>query len=78
MIVSKLGEDLAVKLDDHVVESLGLKEGDDVEIDVRRASPAQSGITPKMDPEEWLKRMSRFRGMLPADFKFNRDEANER
>jgi antitoxin MazE len=84
MIVSKIGDDLAVRLSADDVARLGVKEGDAVEI--TRAAPlmspesADAGPTEvsNLSPEEWLIRMRRFRGMLPADFKFNRDEANER
>jgi antitoxin MazE len=75
MIVSKMGDGLAVRLDDRVVASLGLKEGDEVEIDVKVAKPM---ITDPAEREAALERLRRFRGIMPADFKFNRDEANER
>lgn len=78
MIVSRLGDSLAVKLDKDVVETLGLKEGDEVEVAVRRLRPEPSPYDPNLDPQEWLQRMRRFRGMLPVDFKFDRAEANER
>ena len=78
MIVSKWGNSLAVRLDESVVESLGLKEGDEVEIELKISEPKTFTRDPSVTPEEWLKRMRRFRGMLPADFKFDRDEANAR
>jgi len=78
MIVTKIGESLSVALPAEEVARLGLKEGDEVEVQVRRAEKAKPSEGPEVSPEEWLIRMRRFRGMLPADFKFNRDEANER
>ncbi len=75
MIVSKMGDGLAVRLDDNVVKSLGLKEGDEVEVDVKVAKPT---ITDPAAREAALERLRRFCGIMPADFKFNRDEANER
>ncbi|WP_425351733.1 hypothetical protein [Mesorhizobium mediterraneum] len=36
------------------------------------------GVARKAAPEELLKRLRAFRGRLPADFKFDRDEANAR
>ena len=78
MIVTKIGESLSVALPAEEVARLGLKEGDEVEVQVRRAEKAKPSEEPEVSPEEWLIRMRRFRGMLPADFKFNRDEANER
>ena len=76
MIVSKLGDSLIVRLPDDVVEAKGFKEGDVVEV-----MPIGSRPPLITDPEERLKaldRLRRFEGMMPADFKFNRDEANER
>jgi antitoxin MazE len=80
MLVSKWGDGLAVRLSEEDVARLGLKEGDEVE--VKRAEspvmPAETQDQGEVSPDEWVMRMRRFRGILPADFKFNRDEANER
>ncbi len=76
MQVSKWGNSLAVRLPAAVVEALDLKEGDDIEI--RVAGTGTFEVERKPSREEWLVRLRRFRGMLPADFKFDRDEANER
>jgi antitoxin MazE len=59
-----------------VVEALGLKEGDDIEIHV--AGTKQFGIARKPGRDELLRRLRALRGRLPADFKFDRDEANAR
>jgi antitoxin MazE len=74
--VGKWGNSLAVRLPAAVVEILGLKEGDEIEIHV--AERRQFGIARKPGREELLKRLRTFRGRLPADFKFDRDEANAR
>jgi antitoxin MazE len=76
MQVSKWGNSLAIRLPSAVVEALELKEGDDIEI--RVAGTGSFEVERKPSREEWLQRLRRFRGMLPADFKFDRDEANER
>ena len=76
MIITKIGDDLAVRLSPDDVARLGLKEGDEVE--VKRAEKVQPPDVAEVSPEEWLMRMRKFRGILPADFKFDRDEANER
>jgi antitoxin MazE len=76
MQVSKWGNSLAIRLPSAVVEALSLKEGDDIEI--RVAGTGTFEVERKPSREEWLQRLRRFRGMLPADFKFDRDEANER
>jgi antitoxin MazE len=76
MQVAKWGNSLAVRLPAVVVETLGLKEGDEIEIHI--ADNKQFGIARKPGRDELLKRLRAFRGRLPADFKFDRDEANAR
>lgn len=76
MIVSKLGDSLIVRLPDDFVEAKGLKEGDVV--DVMPVGSGPSLITDPAERRKALDRLRRFQGMMPADFKFNRDEANER
>jgi antitoxin MazE len=76
MQVAKWGNSLAVRLPAVVVEALKLKEGDEIEIHV--AGARQFGVALKPSREELLKRLRAFRGRLPADFKFDRDEANAR
>jgi antitoxin MazE len=74
MQVSKWGNSLAIRLPATVVEVLGLKEGDDVE--VRVASEGAFEIGRKPTNRELLARLRKFRGLLPADFKFDRLEAH--
>jgi antitoxin MazE len=76
MQIGKWGNSLAVRLPAAVVEALELKEGDEIEIYV--ASARELGVAKKPGREELLKRLRAFRGRLPADFKFDRDEANAR
>jgi antitoxin MazE len=76
MQVSKWGNSLAVRLPAVVVEALGLKEGDQVEIHV--AGKKAFEVTRAPSARELLARLRRFRGRLPASFKFDRLEANER
>jgi antitoxin MazE len=76
MRVAKWGNSLAVRLPAAVVEILSLKEGDDIEI--RAADARQFEVSRKPGREELLKRLREFRGSLPADFKFDREEANAR
>lgn len=76
MQISKWGNSLAVRLPAAVVEALELKEGDEIEIHV--ADARNLGIARKASRDELLKRLRTFRGRLPADFKFDRDEANAR
>jgi antitoxin MazE len=76
MQVGKWGNSLAVRLPAAVVDALELKEGDDIETHV--ADRRECGVSRKPGREELLKRLRGFRGRLPADFKFDRDEANAR
>jgi antitoxin MazE len=76
MQVAKWGNSLAVRLPAAVVEALGLKAGDEIEIHV--ADARQFGIVRKPGRADLLKRLRAFRGRLPADFRFDRDEANAR
>jgi antitoxin MazE len=76
MQVAKWGNSLAVRLPAVVVEALELQEGDDIEI--RIADRRQFDVARKPGRDELLKRLRAFRGRLPADFTFDRDEANAR
>ena len=76
MRIAKWGNSLAVRLPASVVEALELKAGDQIEIHV--AHRHGFGIARKPGREELLKRLREFRGRLPVDFKFERDDANAR
>ncbi len=76
MQVSKWGNSLAVRLPAAVVEALTLKEGDQIEIYV--AGQRVFEIEKRPEVHELLARLRKFRGRLPAGFKFDRLEANER
>ena len=76
MQVSKWGNSLAVRLPAAVVEALQLKEGDDIEIHV--GARGWFEIAKKPGARELLARLRKYRGRLPADFHFDRLEANER
>ncbi len=67
---------IAIRLPASVVEVLELKEGDDIEIHVAGARTFEIKKTPAA--RELLARLRKYRGRLPADFKFDRIEANER
>jgi antitoxin MazE len=76
MQVAKWGNSLAVRLPASVVEALGLKAGDHIEIHVAGERRFEVGRKPGRD--ELLKRLRAFRGRLLVDFKFDREEANAR
>jgi antitoxin MazE len=76
MQVGRWGNSLAIRLPAAVVAALKLKEGDEIEIQI--AGERQFAVARKPGRSELLKRLRAFRGRLPADFKFERDEANAR
>lgn len=76
MQVSRWGNSLAVRLPAAVVKALGLKEGDQLEIQI--ASRRAFEVSRSPNARELLARLHKFRGRLPASFKFDRLEANER
>lgn len=76
MRLAKWGNSLAVRLPAAVVEALELKAGDDIEIHI--GGRRELGVSRKPGRNELLKRLREFRGRLPADFRFDRDEANAR
>jgi len=77
MQVAKWGNSLAIRLPASVVELLGLKVGDDIEIHAAGARTLEARRADARDAEV-LARLRAFRGVLPADFKFDRLEANLR
>jgi antitoxin MazE len=74
--VSKWGNSLAIRLPASVVEALKLKEGDEIEVHV--AGERAFDIARDQSRERALQRIRGFRKTLPADWKFDRDEANSR
>jgi len=76
MQVAKWGNSLAVRLPVAVVEALKLEEGDEIEIHVVGARAFE--IKRRAEFREVLAQLRKFRGRLPADFKFDRMEANDR
>lgn len=76
MQVSKWGNSLAIRLPSSVVEALELREGDDIEIIV--ADERVFKVSKKPDRETALAMLRKYRGKLPADFKFDREEAHAR
>jgi antitoxin MazE len=77
MQVSRWGNSLAIRLPAAVVEVLDLKEGDQVEIEVANTRTLRVERTDAGDRAA-LARLRKLRGSLPADFKFDRMEANAR
>jgi antitoxin MazE len=76
MKVAKWGNSLAVRLPRSVVEVLGLKEGDSIEIRVVGPRSFEVGKAPTS--KELLARLRKYRGRLPAGFTFDREQAHRR
>ena len=76
MRLAKWGNSLAVRLPAVVVEALRLKEGDEIEIHV--AGAREFAVARKPGRQDFLKQLRAYRGRLPTDFKFDREEANAR
>jgi antitoxin MazE len=75
MQVSKWGNSLAIRIPASVSEALKLKEGDDIEVIV--ADSRTFAIRRQPSRDELLAQLKAYRGRLPADFIFDRDDANE-
>jgi antitoxin MazE len=76
MQVAKWGNSLAIRLPAVVVEALRLKEGDEIEIHI--AAAREFGVARKPSRQDFLTQLRAYRGRLPRDFKFDREEANAR
>ena len=76
MQVAKWGNSLAVRLPAAVVDALGLKEGD--EIDIRVAGERAFDIDVDRSRERALEKLRNLRKPLPGGWSFNREEAVSR
>jgi antitoxin MazE len=76
MQVCKWGNSLAVRLPAKLVQELGLEEGD--EISIVRATKSELEVERKPTVDELFERIRQMPNKLPADFKFDREEANRR
>jgi antitoxin MazE len=76
MQVAKWGNSLAIRLPASVVEALELKPGDEVEVHV--VGERAFDIDRDRTRERALARIRAFSKSLPADWKFDREEANAR
>ena len=77
MQVSKWGNSLAVRLPKALVEQLGLKEGDQLNV-VAAKDGAIEIETSEGRRRRALERMASRNWTLPEGYRFDRDEANER
>lgn len=73
------GDGLALRLPAGIVEALGLKDGDQIELRIPGARVVE--IARPVSPEQReaaLARIKEARWKLPPDWKFDLDDANER
>jgi antitoxin MazE len=75
MRIAKWGTSLAVRLPKKLVDEMGLKPGD--EIDVVKAEGNKLAIEKIDRREQFLKAMEQFCWSAPEDYRFGRDEADE-
>lgn len=76
MQVAKWGNSLAIRIPVAVAQALELQAGDEIEVHI--AGARSFALARKPGRDDLLRRLRRLRGRLPADFVFDRDEANER
>ena len=76
MLVSKWGNSLAVRLPKTLVDDLGLKAGD--ELDIVKIKGARIELEKNKRVQDAVRRMAENTFTLPADYKFDREEANRR
>lgn len=76
MKVAKWGNSLAIRLPVAVVESLQLKDGDEVEIHL--SDRRELMIDRDNRRERALERLRKFQIDFPPDYKFDREDANAR
>ena len=76
MQVAKWGNSLALRLPAAVVEALGLKEGDEIEVTI--AGSRQFKIARGKSRDKALEKLKALKKPLPKGFRFDRDDANAR
>lgn len=76
MQIAKWGNSFAVRIPKDVMRSLNLREGDNIEL--RAAADGCLEILPDQRKQAALERLKALRIKLPEDWKFDREEANER
>jgi antitoxin MazE len=76
MQVAKWGNSLAIRIPAAVADALELKEGDDIEVVISADRVIE--ISRNDRRQKALERMRASKWTLPPDWKFDRDEVNER
>lgn len=76
MRIAKWGNSLAIRLPKDLVEALSLKAGDELEI--VESTRQRLAVAKDERRKKALENMRARRWTIPADYRFDRDEANER
>ena len=76
MQVAKWGNSLAVRLPAVVVDTLGLKPGDEIEITI--ANDGAFKVARDTRREKAIAKLRALKTPLPEGFRFDHDDANER
>lgn len=76
MQISKWGNSLGLRLPAGLVKALDLQPGDECEVVARGAHGFEVRVQPGV--RERLAGLRRLRGRVPADFRFDREQAHER
>ncbi len=77
MQIAKWGNSLAIRIPADVVRALELKEGDSVDL-CALDNGQVAVISERQRRQEAVAKLRAFRGWMPPDFVFDRDEANGR
>lgn len=78
MQISKWGNSLAVRLPAAVVEALGLKEGEEIELRAAQATDREFLLARPLTREEAVEGLRQLCWQLPRGFKFSREELYKR
>ncbi|MDB5967816.1 MAG: AbrB family transcriptional regulator [Hydrocarboniphaga sp.] len=80
MQIAKWGNSLAVRLPASLIQELGLRPGDEVEVRPSRdaAGQVRLDVSRRPSPQEIIEPLRKFSGRLPENYRFDRDEANVR
>lgn len=78
MQVAKWGNSLAVRIPADVARELNLKEGDDIHLRALPDEEVFAVVSEVQRHEAARRRLRELRFALPADYKFDREEANAR
>jgi len=72
MRISRWGNSLAVRLPSSLIKELDLREGEEVEVVVKKKTLDEDGF------DTAIRKIRAEMPLLPADFRFDREEANAR